>query len=122
VRHVRVANPRRGTELGSSIAVADSWLSRLRGMLGRPAPRPGEGLLLTPCRAVHMVGMRYPLDIAFLSAEGEVLAVRPALKPGTLSAGHRKARSTLELPSGTLAATGTVPGDRLTWSHVEALV
>jgi uncharacterized membrane protein (UPF0127 family) len=122
VRWVRVANPCRGTELGSRIALADSWLGRLRGMLGRPAPQAGEGLLLVPCRAVHMLGMRYPLDIAFLSADGEVLAVRPALEPGTLSAGHRKAHSTLELPAGTLAATGTLPGDRLVWSHLEALV
>ena len=35
-------------------------------MLGRPAPRPGEGLLLTPCSSVHMYGMRFPLDVAFL--------------------------------------------------------
>ncbi len=38
-------------------------------MLGRPAPKAGEGLLLTPCQSVHMYGMRFPLDVAFLESQ-----------------------------------------------------
>jgi uncharacterized protein len=116
MRTLRVVNPRRGTVLGDRILHADSWLTRLRGMLARPAPGAGEGLMLTPCRAVHMFGMRYPIDVAFLDPTGVVVAIYPGLGPGAGTFWHRNARHALELPTGALAAGGTVVGDRLSWS------
>jgi uncharacterized membrane protein (UPF0127 family) len=114
---LRVTNAGRATVLGARIALADRWLTRLRGLLGRPEPAVGEGLLLFPCGSVHMLGMRYPIDVAFLDREGRVLAAYPALRPGFHAAGCRGARYTLELRAGTLASTGTVPGDRLQWQE-----
>jgi uncharacterized protein len=114
---VQVINTDQGVELGHRIALADGWLSRLRGLLGRPEPKPGEGLLLVPCRSVHMIGMRYPIDVAFLGPDRRVLSVHPRLRPGAHTAGSSGARYALELPTGTLAATGTVPGNRLNWQE-----
>lgn len=97
--------------------MADRWWLRLRGLLGRPPLRAGEGLLLVPCRGVHTVGMREPLDIAVLDRVGTVIAVYPALPPGRGTPLHRRGVAVLELPAGTLAATGTVPGDPLEWAE-----
>src|ERR671910_890461 len=113
---LRVVNLRMDRELGNRIAMADSWLARLRGMLGQPAPLPGQGLLLTPCSSVHMYGMRYPLDIAFLDRNGRVIATYPGLAPGSRTRWHRNATHALELPAGTLEASGTTMGDTLVWS------
>jgi uncharacterized membrane protein (UPF0127 family) len=82
-------------------------------MLGRPEPEPGEGLLLEPCRAVHMYWMRYPLDVAFLAADGEVVAIYHELQPSQTSDRHKDASMALELRAGTLAASGTQIGDRI---------
>lgn len=112
---LEVVNTDRGVALGRRIALADRWLTRLRGMLGRPYPGAGEGMLLIPCRSVHMLGMRYPLDVAFLDRTGRVLSVSQALAPGFRAASAAGARAALELPAGTLEASGTVPGDRLVW-------
>jgi uncharacterized membrane protein (UPF0127 family) len=120
MRRLRVVNQRGGTVLGNRILHADSWLTRLRGLLGRPALGAGEGLILTPCRAVHMLGMRYPIDVAFLDPTGVVVAIYPGLGPGAGTFWHRNARHALELPTGTLAASGTVVGDRLSWSAADA--
>jgi uncharacterized protein len=117
---LRVVNQRGGSVLGDRILHADSWLTRLRGLLGRPEPGPGEGLMLTPCRSVHMFGMRYPIDVAFLDRAGVVVATYPGLAPGAGTSWHRGARHALELPQGALAATGTSVGDRLSWSLAEA--
>src|SRR6476646_4417742 len=118
MRLVRVMNSRLGRELGDRIGMADSWMARLRGMLARPEPGPGEGLLLTPCSSVHMFGMRFPLDVAFLDREGIVVAVYPSLAPGSRTRWHRNAAHALELPSGVLSQSGTVVGDPLVWSPV----
>jgi uncharacterized membrane protein (UPF0127 family) len=108
-----VRNVARDATLGTRVGHARRWYQRLRGLLGRDRLAPGEGMLLEPCRAVHMFGMRFPLDIAMLGVDGTVVAVYPALEPGERTRYHRDARSALELPAGTLAETGTVPGDRL---------
>src|SRR5689334_3821640 len=118
MHRLRVVNANRNHELGSRIGLANGWLTRLRGMLGRPVPDRGEGLLLTPCRSVHMYGMRFPLDVAFLDRSGEVVAIFPSLAPGSRPRGHRKGVHALELPAGTLAQSGTVVGDVLVWSVV----
>ena len=116
MRLLRVVNTRDDRELGGRVLLANRWLTRLRGMLARPAPRPGEGLLLSPCRSVHMYGMRYPLDVAFLDNRGGVVASYPALPPGARTRWHRQAVHALELPAGTLASSGTRVGDILVWS------
>ena len=79
--------------------VADGPLSRLRGLLGRDELAPEEGLLLTPESSVHTFFMRFPLDVVFLEADLTVLSVREHLRPWR-TAGHRGARSVLELPAG----------------------
>lgn len=107
-----------GAPVAARVGLADSALRRLRGMLGRPAPGPEDGLLLLPCRAVHMMGMRYALDVAFLDREGRVVAAYPDLAPGGRTKYHREAWAALELAPGTLARTGTRVGHRLEWQEV----
>lgn len=53
------------------VEIACSLLSRLRGLLGR-GDYP-HVLLLVPCNDVHTFGMRRPIDIAFITADGTVL-------------------------------------------------
>jgi len=112
---VTVTNVTRGRALGARIGVADRFWSRLRGLLGRPALADGEGLLLVPCRSVHMLGMRFPLDVVFVRRDGAVVATYHTLRPGARSAWHHAAHAALELPAGTLRRTGTREGDTLDW-------
>jgi hypothetical protein len=107
-----VRNLDREVWLGDRIGVADRWWSRARGLLGRRLD-PREGLLIRPCRAVHMFGMRYAIDVAFLDAAGRIVATYQGLRPARTTRYHRSAASALELPAGMLARTGTQVGDRL---------
>lgn len=55
----------------ASAEVADSRTARRNGLLGRDHM---EGaLVLTPCRWVHTIGMRFPIDVAFLDDDGMVV-------------------------------------------------
>jgi uncharacterized protein len=102
----------RGGVVCARCAMADSPLSRLRGLLGREELAPDEGLLLTPESSIHTLFMRFPIDVVFLEADMTVLSVRENVRPWR-TAGHRGSRSVLELPAGTCEQRGLRPGDRL---------
>jgi hypothetical protein len=117
---MRVRNVARGTVVATRLAVAERWWQRLRGLLGRRALDDGEALLLAPCRGVHMLGMRFAIDVAFVARDGKVVAVYPALAPGARTRMHRDAWGALELAAGALATSGTVIGDRLSWEETDS--
>ncbi len=112
---IEVRNATRQSVLGGRVRVAATHWTRLRGMLGRPEPQPGEGLLIVPCRGVHMYGMKYPLDVVFLDREGTVVDLRPELRPGRRTGFIKGSHYALEIPTGTIQASGTRAGDRLVW-------
>ena len=107
-----IRNLDRGALLAERVEVASRWWSRARGLLGRKL-REGDGLLIRPCRAVHMLGMTFPIDVLFLDADHRVVAIYPGLRPARLTGYHRDAEMALELPAGTVGRTGTEIGDRL---------
>lgn len=119
-RRVAVRNERTGAWLATSAEVAASAWSRLRGLLGRESLRPGEGLLLFPCNAVHGLGMRFDLDVLHLDRHGRVLRVIH-LRRNRLGPVVRGGYFALELPAGTAAATGTQPGDALRFERADAV-
>jgi uncharacterized protein len=119
VTTIRVLNRTRGTVLGASVRLADSLPRRMRGFLFRPAPTEGEGILLSPCKAVHMFGVGFALDVVFISASGEVVATYRDLAPWRRSRLHGSALHALELPPGTIRASGTMVGDALSWTTVD---
>jgi uncharacterized membrane protein (UPF0127 family) len=87
------------------VVVADSYWTRLRGLLGRRELGPGEGLLLRPASSVHTAFMRFPIDVVFLDDELRVLDVVEAVPPWRVKA-KRGARAVLELGAGEAARQG----------------
>ncbi len=76
------------------VVFAVSFWDRLRGLLGS---RRVDGILvLAPCRAVHTLGMRGPIDVAFLAADGAVLSSLREVMPGRFSLSSRGAVVVLE--------------------------
>jgi uncharacterized protein len=103
-------------EDGSLLCKADHAnrpISRMKGLLGRKGLEVGTGLLLDPCNSVHMVFMRFPIDVIYLDKQGAVVKAVPNLKPYRFSAGGRRAKRTLEVPTGTIEQAGLLPGERL---------
>lgn len=98
---------------------ADSAWERARGLLGRPPLAADEGFWIDPCASVHTIGMRYPLDLAFVDGDGRVRKLVYGLPPLRLANGFG-ARSTLETSTGVLARCGLRPGDVLDWREAAA--
>lgn len=108
-----VTNARTGATLASEARMARSFWARFRGLMWTDSLPAGQGLVIVPCNSVHCIGMRYAIDVAFLAKDGTIVKMIPEMAPGKLSPIVKGARAVLELPAGTLAATGTVEGDRL---------
>ena len=57
-----------------------------------------EPVVLVGCGSIHTVGMRYPLDVAFVSCEGLVLKTVRRVWPGTFVS-CANARLVIERPA-----------------------
>ncbi len=116
---LRVVNRTRQTTLVQKGGVAASWWSRMIGLLGRRGLEPGDGLLLRGEQAIHMLFMRFAIDVVYLDRQGRVLRAIDNLAPWRLGPFLRESRDVLELPVGTIAASGTRMGDELVFEFGE---
>ena len=110
-------NETRGTCLGSRIESAETSETRSRGLLGRDGLGPGEGLWISPCEWVHMFGMKFPIDVVVLDRGNRVVGTKEGLRPGRIGPLFWGAHSTLELPVGAIAKSGTTKGDLIRWEE-----
>jgi uncharacterized membrane protein (UPF0127 family) len=112
---VYVYNRTREAFIATEAAVADSYVRRLVGLLGKTKrwARVGTGLWIVPSRGVHTIGMMFPIDLVFLSKDKEVVHVEEYVRPFRISRVSLKASSVLELPPHTIYRTGTRVGDQL---------
>ncbi len=113
MQKVRIRNDTRDTVLGDRIAIADTSMTRLVGLLGKCGLGPGEGLLIVPSQAIHTVAMRFAIDVVFVDRKWQVIHLSPAVAPFRMTGLHWRARSVLELPAGVIAQTLTSIGDEL---------
>ncbi len=90
-----------GVVLLSDVKVASDFLSRLFGMLF-VNPEIGPSAIWFPnCNSIHMLFMRFPLDLIFLNRNRKIVKIAMNVRPWTPVVGCREAESVLELIPGT---------------------
>ena len=109
---MRVTNQRNGAVLATSAVKANTGPTRRTGLLRHQSLPAGEGLWIVPCEGVHTIGMKFAIDVVYLDKKKKVVKLRPDMGKWRMSLCLR-ARSVLELPAGTVAATKTAVGDVL---------
>ncbi len=110
---MQILNETRGTTLATKASRADSFVARGRGLMFTSGLPDGGGLVIQPCNSIHMLFMRYPLDIVFADAQGNVLFMYKGIKPWRLGRVVRGAKMAIELPEGTIDRSGTTIGDTI---------
>ena len=94
----------------ASMEVASTRAARRDGIAGRDEI---EGaLLLERTRWVHTIGVRFPIDVAFLDPEGVVLKT-VTMRRRHIGMPMLRARSVVEARAGAFARWGLRLGDRL---------
>ena len=94
----------------ASLEVMDSFRGRGRGLLGRDGI--DGAILLKPARAVHTIGMRFPIDVAF--CDSDMVVVRK-VRMGRHRLGRPclKACQVIEAQAGAFDRWGLEVGDQL---------
>lgn len=101
-----------GTAQDCCVKEATTFLRRLRGLLFSPPLAPDQALWIRPCNSIHMIGVRYAIDVAFLDSNGMVLQVNRSVAPGRMAACWA-ASSVVEMTSGACEVYGIQPGVKL---------
>lgn len=116
---LRIWNRTRDQKLTESADVADTSAKRRTGLLSHTQLGPGEGLWIVPCEGVHTIGMKFAIDVLFLSRKRKVMKIRHSMGKWRFSL-SLFAHSVLELPAGLAKETGTEVGDQLEFEKYDA--
>ena len=100
----------RNGDVLASAEIADRASKRRTGLLGRD--RVEGAFVLRPCRQVHTLGMRVPLDVAFCDVRGRVLHTC-SLAPWRLSRVVWRSAFVVEAEAGAFERWALAPGDRV---------
>jgi uncharacterized protein len=115
---LRALNQTRSTVLCGALEEAGGMAGKSRGLLGRDRLDADAGMLfdagrLEPFMCMHMMFMRFAIDVVFLDRAGKVIRINHNLLPWRLSSIVWGARRALELSSGGAARSHTEVGDQI---------
>ncbi len=116
---IAARNLTRATVLASRLEVAGSLWAKFKGLMGRSSLAEDAGLWLRDSNGIHMLFLRFPIDAVFVGRPSDddplvrpVVSVHRDLRAWTgLVPFVRGAHGVLELPTGTIDASGTEVGD-----------
>lgn len=98
-----------GREIGK-IGIANTFFLRFRGLLGREL-NDFDGIVITPCNNIHMMFMKYPIDVLFVDKNRKIIKIDDTLKPWTFCSCDFKAKDVVELRAGTVRKHSISTGD-----------
>src|SRR4028118_1707756 len=116
MKTVRIVHDNDNAIICERCQIADNIFTRVRGLLGRDSLAEDEGLLIIPCPSIHMFGMKFALDVVFLTREFVITDFVEEIAPGKAFVAKNKSGKpfmALELPVGTIARHGLEIGQKL---------
>lgn len=106
-------NVTRQSFVSLGVAIADTPLSRLRGLLGKMRIRSDEAVWIVPSRGIHTFGLRFAIDVIYLDGQQRVVHIKENMGPLRVAPLRWQCESVLELPPGCVSGSGTQTGDQL---------
>jgi uncharacterized membrane protein (UPF0127 family) len=106
-----------GKVLVENVHVANTFYSRLIGLMFSKKLATNSALLLNPCNSIHTCFMNYAIDVVFLDNENNVVKVVRSIKPWRMTRIYFSAKKVLELNS-KATPMDLVEGCKLEFSNV----
>jgi len=101
-REVFVYNKSKETFLSFRVKVADSFLGRLIGLLGKRSLKPDGGVWIVPANSIHTVGMLFAFDLVMIDKDCRVVNVKEMVRPFRIVLPKVRAESALELAANSI--------------------
>ncbi len=107
-----------GAEIAANVELADTLPKQAIGLMLRKSL---DGALILDMGGmtydgVHMLFVRFPIDVVFLDGDKTVVDVKADVRPWTGTAFPRaRFRYAIELPAGTVKRYGVRAGEKLSW-------
>lgn len=98
----------RSGDVLASADVADSAHSRRKGLIGRTSI--DNPMVITECKWIHTIGVKVPLDVAYLDASGMVIKTE-RVKPLRISAPVSRCKTVVEAGAGSFERWNLKVGD-----------
>jgi len=73
----------------------------------------GKGILLLPCNSIHMMFMRFSIDVIYLDKNYQIIKLVKNLKPWRGISRCGGAYGVIETANGTIDSYGYIVGDKL---------
>jgi uncharacterized membrane protein (UPF0127 family) len=114
-------NATRATVLVERLEDGSSFWAKFMGLMGRSSLAQGDGLWLPDENGIHMLFMRFAIDVVFVSAPAggrggprRVISLRRSIPPWRGVVWRvGGAKGVLELPAGTIDSSATAIGDEI---------
>lgn len=100
------------SDVSVHVEIADTFLTRLRGLMGRRCIPAGYGLFLCPCSSIHMCFMQFAIDAVYFDSSMTIVKIVPRLRPWIGLSACLKASSVLEMKAGEAERLGLAIGMR----------
>ena len=112
---LHIFNQTRNRMLADQGVLANSFLSRGRGLMGRTSLPKGYALIIYPEWSIHTFFMRLAIDVLFVGRDDRIVGLVEAMPPSRPFAGVApwRGRYVIEMPAGVIGASGTAIGDQL---------
>ena len=120
-RRLVARNISRGTVVAERLEDGSAFWAKFVGLMGRGSLPAGDGLWLPGENGIHMLFMRFAIDVLFLSKPlsgksglRQVISARKAVPPWRGVVWYvRGAKGVMELPVGAIDASRTAVGDEI---------
>ena len=94
----------------ASVELAESWRSRLVGVVGRETL--DGAVLLSPAKAVHTIGVRFAIDVGFCDKDLRLIDV-VTMAPNRVGQPRPRAHTIIEAEAGSFLRWDVGVGDQL---------
>lgn len=112
-RSVCAFNITRQSFINLGVTIADTLLTRLRGLLGKMRLRSDEALWVVPSHGIHTIGLMFPIDVIYVDDQLRVIYLIENLGPLRIAPIRLHCASVLQLPARSISDSGTQVGDQL---------
>jgi uncharacterized protein len=109
-----------GSIVAAEVEYADTMFKQIVGLMFRKSVPESYAMVFSMKRdnreGIHMLFVRFPIDVVFLDKDKRILDIRRNLKPWTGLAFSKKAfRYAMEMPAGAVARASLKEGEKLDW-------